>query len=89
MDLLSLGRLTLILSIFFFLKVLSAYYICCLYSDAFRTTIIMYQTLWTLIRLLPLEQSDLGPLCLQLYATEVHYADEKAGNNCSEWWEKG
>ena len=38
MDLLSLGRLTLIFAIFFFPKRLSSYYICCIYSNTFQTT---------------------------------------------------
>ena len=46
-------------TIFFVLKMLSAFYVCCIYSSALQTT------LCTLIRMFPWEQSDLGPYCLQ------------------------
>ena len=46
------------------------------------------QTVWTLIRLLPKEQSDLGPHCLQKWLLKLQ-ADDKADDNCCDWQFKG
>ena len=42
------------------------------------------QTVWTLIRLLLEEQSDLGPLCLQKLLLKSQ-ADDKADDNFCDW----
>ena len=45
---------------------MTAYYICCIYLDALQTTVVNgIKHYGLLIRLLPKEQSDLGPYCLQ------------------------
>ena len=46
------------------------------------------QTVWTLIRLLLEEQSDLGPHCLQEWLLKSQ-ADDKADDNCCDWQFKG
>ena len=46
------------------------------------------QTVWTLIRLLLEEQSDLGLHCLQKWLLKSQ-ADDKADNNCYDWQFKG
>ena len=46
------------------------------------------QTVWTLIRLLQEEQSDLDPHCLQKWLFKSQ-ADDKADDNCCEWQFKG
>ena len=46
------------------------------------------QTVWTLIRLLLEEQSDLGPHCLQKWPLKSQ-ADDKADDNCVDWQFKG
>ena len=43
--------------------------------------------MWTLIRLLQEEQSDLGPHCLQNDLKSQ--ADDKADDNCWDWQFKG
>ena len=42
------------------------------------------QTVWTQIRLLLKEQSDLGPHCLQKLLLKSQ-AEDKADNNCYDW----
>ena len=46
------------------------------------------QTVWTLIRLLLKEQSDLGPHCLQKWPLNSQ-ADDKADDNSCDWRFKG
>ena len=44
----------------------SVYVICCIFLQTFQTYFFAYrQTVWTQVRLLLEEQSDLGPHCLQ------------------------
>ena len=44
----------------------SVYVVCCIFLQTFQTYLFSYrQTVWTQIRLLLEEQSDLGPHCLQ------------------------
>ena len=49
---------------------------------------VYWQTVWTLIRLLLEEQSDLGPHCLQKRLLKSQ-ADGKADNNCCDSQFKG
>ena len=62
----------------------SAEYSCKLFKpiSAYR------QTVWTLIRLLLEEQSDLGPYCLSKWVLKSQ-ADDKADDNCCDWQFKG
>ena len=46
------------------------------------------QTVWTLIRLLLKEQSDLGPHCLQKLLLKSQ-ADDKADDSSCDWRFKG
>ena len=46
------------------------------------------QTVWTQIRLLLEEQSDLGPHYLQKWLLKSQ-ADDKADDNCCDWRFKG
>ena len=46
------------------------------------------QTVWTKIRLLLKEQSDLGPHCLQKWLLKSQ-AEDKADDNCCDWRFKG
>ena len=46
------------------------------------------QTVWTLIRLLLEEQSDLGPCCFEKWLLKSQ-ADDKADDNCCDWQFKG
>ena len=46
------------------------------------------QTVWTLIRLLLEEQSDLGSHCLQKWHLKSQ-ADDKTDDNCCDWQFKG
>ena len=41
--------------------------------------------MWTLIRLLLEEQSDLGQHCLQKLTLKKSQADDKADDNCCDW----
>ena len=50
-----------------------AYYICCTYSNALKKISSQKQTLWTLIRLLLREQSDLGPYCLHYKMSSAYH----------------
>ena len=54
----------------------------------FKTIFAYRQTVWTLVRLLLKEQSDLGPHCLQKWLLKSQ-ADDKADNNCCDWQFKG
>ena len=55
------------------------------YSCKFFKPIFAYrQTVWTPIRLLLEEQSDLGPHCLQKWLLKSQ-ADDEAGDNCCGW----
>ena len=66
------------------LSMLSAEYSCKLFKSNFAYR----QTVWTLIRLLLEEQSDLGPHCLQKWLLKSE-ADNKADDNCCDWqWHK-
>ena len=59
------------------------------YSCIFFKPIFAYrQTVWTQIRLLLEEQSDLGPHCLQKQLLKSQ-ADDKADDNCCDWQFKG
>ena len=62
----------------------SAEYSCKLFKPIFAYR----QTVWTLIRLLLEEQSDLGPHCLQNWLLKSQ-ADDKADDNCCDWQFKG
>ena len=62
----------------------SAEYSCKRFRPIFAYT----QTVWTLIRLLLGEQSDLGPHCLQKWLLKSE-ADDKADDNCCDWQFKG
>ena len=58
--------LTLVPPLFFFvLKTLSALYVCCKYSNAFRLNFLMEANTMNPDQTAPWEQSDLGPYCLQ------------------------
>ena len=62
----------------------SAEYSCRLFKPIFAYR----QTVWTLIRLLLKEQSDLGPHCLQKWLLKSQ-ADDKADDNSLQlimWW---
>ena len=57
---------------------LPVYVICWIFLQTFQTYFFAYrQTVWTLIRLLLEEQSDLGPHCLQKWLLKSQ-ADDKA-----------
>ena len=62
----------------------SAEYSCKLFKPIFA----YMETVWTLIRLLLEEQSDLDPHCLQKWLLKSQ-ADDKADDNCSEQQFKG
>ena len=47
------------------LKILSTYVVCCIFLHFSNLHFAYRQTVWTQIRLLLKEQSDLGPHCLQ------------------------
>ena len=62
----------------------SAEYSCKLFKPIFAYR----QTVWTQIRLLLEEQSDLGLHCLHKWLLKSQ-ADDKADNNCCDWQFKG
>ena len=62
----------------------SAEFSCKLFKPIFA----YWQTVWTLIRLLLKEQSDLGPRCLQKWLLKSQ-ADDKADDNSCDWRFKG
>ena len=66
----------------------SVYVICWIFLQTFQTYFPYRQTVWTQIRLLLEEQSDLGPHCLQKWLLKSQ-ADDKADNNCCDWRFKG
>ena len=64
---------------------LSVYIVCWI---LFKPLFAYRQTLWTLIRQLLEEQSDLGPHYLQKWLLKSQ-ADDKADDNCCDWQFKG
>ena len=75
----------------------SVYVVCWIFLQTFQTSFCIQansmdpdQTapLWTQIRLLLKEQSDLGPHCLQKWLLKLQ-ADDKADDNCCDWQLKG
>ena len=66
----------------------SIYEVCWLFLQTFQTYFCIQATVWTLIRLLLKEQSDLGPHCLQKWLLKSQ-ADDKAVNNSCDWRFKG
>ena len=62
----------------------SAEYSCKLFKPIFAYS----QTVWTQIRLLLKEQSDLGPHCLQKWLLKSQ-ADDKVDDNSCDWRFKG
>ena len=66
------------------------YVVCWIFLQTFQTYIIFAyrQTVWTQIRLLLKEQSDLGPHCLQKWLLKSQ-AGDKADDNCCDWQFKG
>ena len=68
---------------------LSVYVVRWIFLQTFQTFFFAYrQTMWTLIRLLLEEQSDLGPHCLQKWLLKSQ-ADDKADDNCCDWQFEG
>ena len=67
---------------------LSVYIICWIFLQTFQTYFAYRQTVWTLIRLLLEEQSDLSPHCLQKWPLKSQ-ADDKADDNSCDWQFKG
>ena len=67
----------------------SVYVVCWIFLQTFQTYFFACrQTVWTQIRLLPEEQFDLGPNCLQKWHLKSQ-ADDKADDNCCDWQFKG
>ena len=67
----------------------SVYVVCWMFLQTFQTYFFAYrQTMWTQIRLLLKEQSDLGPHCLQKWLLKSQ-AEDKADDNCCDWRFKG
>ena len=66
----------------------SVYVVCWIFLQTFQTSIYIQTNMWTLIRLLLDEQSDLGPHCLQKWLLKSQ-ADDKADDNCCDWQFKG
>ena len=67
----------------------SVYVVCWIFLQTFQTYFFAYlQTVWTQIRLLLEEQSDLGPHCLHKWLLKSQ-ADDKADDNCCDWQFKG
>ena len=67
---------------------LSVYVVCWIFLQTFQTCFAYRQTVWTLIRLLLEEQSDLGPHRLQKWLLKSQ-TDDKAGANCCDCQFKG
>ena len=68
---------------------LSVYVVYWIFLQTFQTYFLAYQqTVWTQIRLLLMEQSDLGPHCLQKWLLNSQ-ADDKADDNSCDWQFKG
>ena len=67
----------------------SVYVVCWIFLQTFQTYFFAYQqTVWTQIRLLLKEQSDLGPHYLQKWLLKSQ-AEDKADDNCCDWRFKG
>ena len=66
----------------------SIYVICWIFLQTFQTYFAYRQAVWTQIRLLLKEQSDLGPQCLQKWLLKSQ-ADDKADDNSCDWQFKG
>ena len=66
----------------------SVYVVCWIFSQTSQSYFLHTGKLWTLIRLLLKEQSDLGPHCLQKWLLKSQ-ADDKEDNNCCDWQFKG
>ena len=62
----------------------SVYVVCWIFLQTFQTYFCIGLTMWTLIRLLLEEQSDLGPHWSQKWLLKSQ-ADEKADDNCCDW----
>ena len=62
----------------------SVYVVCCIFLQTFQTYFAYRQTVWTQIRLLLEEQSDLGPHCLQQWLLK-YSAEDKADDSCCVW----
>ena len=67
---------------------LSVYIICWIFLQTFQTCFCIQVNMWTQIRLLLEEQSDLGPHCLQKLLLKSQ-ADDKADDNYCDWQFKG
>ena len=67
---------------------LSVYVVCWIFLQTFQTYFCIQQTVWTQIRLLLKEQSDLGPHRLQKWLLKSQ-ADDKADDNSCDWQFKG
>ena len=71
---------------------LSVYVVCWIFLQTFQTYFCIQATVWTQIRLLLEEQSDLGPHCLQKWLLKSQAddkADDKADDNSWNWCFKG
>ena len=66
----------------------SVYVVCWIFLQTIQPIFAYRQTVWTQIRLLLKEQSDLGPHCLQKWLLKPQ-ADDKADDNSCEWRFKG
>ena len=60
------------------------YVVCWILLQTFQTFLAYSQTVWTLIRLLLQEQSDLGPHCLQKWLLKSQ-TNDKADDSCFDW----
>ena len=69
---------------------LSVYVVCCIFLQNFQTFFFFAyrQTVWTQIRLLLEEQSDLDQHCLQKWLFKSQ-ADDNADDNRCDWRFKG
>ena len=76
---------------FFAKKRSSAHYVCCICSNALKTNFIMEANTMNPdqtapIRLLPKEQSDLGPYCLlNMPPKYLSRRESRSDDNCCEW----
>ena len=66
----------------------SVYVVCWIFLQTFQTCFCIQANMWTLIRLLLEEQSDLGSHCLQKWLLKSK-ADDKADDNCFDLQFKG
>ena len=67
---------------------MSVYIVCWIFSKLFKPIFAYRQTVWTLIRLLLEEQSDMSPHCLQKRLLKSQ-ADDKADDSYCDWQFKG